>query len=61
MQSLTKKYPYFSQAYYYMGMTRYKQKDFQIAALLFEKALRIYPNYQKAKKALNNVKKRLPN
>ena len=59
-ESLTKKYPYFSQAYYYMGIAKYKQKDVQTAVLFFEKALNIYPDYQKAKKALNNVKKRLP-
>ena len=59
-ESITKKYPYFSQAYYYMGIAKYKQKEFQQAALFFENALKIYPNYQKAKKALNNVKKKVP-
>ena len=59
-KTITKKHPYYSQAYYYMGIAKYKQKDVQTAALFFEKALKIYPDYQKAKKALINVKKRLP-
>ena len=59
-EAISEKYPYFSQAHYYMGIAKYKQKDFQQAALSFENALKIYPDYQKAKKALNNVKKRLP-
>ena len=57
-ESISKKYPYFSHAQYYMGIAKHKQKDFQGAALFFENALKIYPDYQKAKKALNNVKKR---
>ena len=40
-----------------MGITKYKQKDIQEDAFFFEKALKIYPNHQKANKALNNVKK----
>ena len=58
-ESISEKYPYFSQAHYHMGIAKYKQKDFQQAALFFENALKIYPDYQKAIKALNNVKKRL--
>ena len=59
-EAISEKYPYFSQAQYYMGIAKYKQKDFQQAALFFENALKIYPNYQKAIIALNNVKKRFP-
>jgi len=59
-EAISEKFPYYSQAHYYMGIAKYKQKDFQQAALSFENALKIYPDYQKAKKALNNVKKRLP-
>ena len=59
-ESITTISPYFSNAYYYMGIAKYKQRDVQAAALFFEKALKIYPDYQKAKKALKNVKKRLP-
>ena len=59
-ESISKKHPYSSQALYYMGMVKNKQKDLKKAAMFFEKALKIYPTYQKAKKALTNVKKRLP-
>ena len=58
-EAISEKFPYYSQAHYYMGIAKYKQKDFQQAALSFENALKIYPGYQKAIKALNNVKKRL--
>ena len=58
-KAISEKYPYFSQAHYFMGIAKYKQKEFQQAALFFENALKIYPNYQKAKKALNNVKKKI--
>ena len=59
-EAISKNHPYFSQAHYFMGIAKYKQKDFEKAALFFENALKIYPNYDKAIKALNNVKKRLP-
>ena len=58
-EAISEKFPYYSQAHYYMGIAKYKQKDFQQAALSFENALKIYPDYQKAIKALINVKKRL--
>ena len=58
-EAISEKFPYYSQAHYYMGIAKYKQKDFQQAALSFENALKIYPDYQKAINALNNVKKRL--
>ena len=58
-QTISKNYPYFSQAYYYMGMAKYKEKDFQFAKLCFENVLKIYSDHQKAQKALRNVKKRL--
>jgi len=58
-EAISEKYPYFSQVHYYMGIAKYKQKDFQQAALFFENALKIYPDYQKAIIALNKVKKRL--
>ena len=58
-EAISEKFPYYSQAHYYMGIAKYKQKDFQQAALSFENALKIYPDYQKAIKALTNVKKRL--
>ena len=60
-EEISEKYPYFSQIHYFMGITKYKQKDFKEAALFFENALKIYPDYHKAKKALNNVRNRFPN
>tara|TARA_Y100001970_G_scaffold285938_1_gene406902 strand:- start:349 stop:861 length:513 start_codon:yes stop_codon:yes gene_type:complete len=60
-EAVSEKYPYFSQVHYFMGIIKYKQKDFKEAALFFENALKIYPDYHKAKQALNNVKKRFPN
>ena len=42
-----------------MGIAKYKEKDFQLAVLYFENALKIYPDHQKAQKALDNVKQRL--
>ena len=59
-EEISEKYPYFSQAHYFMGIAKYKQKDFENAALFFENALKIYPDYDKALKALNNVLKILP-
>jgi len=58
-EAISEKYPYYPQAYYFMGIAKYKQKEFQKAAKFFEDALKIYPDFQKAKKALNNVKKGL--
>ena len=59
-RAISEDFPYFSKAHYNMGMIKYKQKDFKKAIIFFENALKIYPDYHKAKKALNNVKKRLP-
>ena len=39
----------------------YKQKKYKQASKYFQKALDLYPDYHKAKKALNNVKKRIQN
>ncbi len=58
-EAISKKYPYFSQVHYLIGVAKYKQKNFKEAAKSFERALKIYPDYAKAKKALNNVIKRL--
>ena len=58
-EAISEKFPYYSQAHYFMGIAKYKQNDFEQAALSFENALKIYPDYQKAIKALKNVKKSL--
>jgi len=56
---IAEKYPYYSEVHYYMGITKFKENDFKGAAFYFEQALKIYPDYQKAQKGLNNVSKRL--
>ena len=58
-QSVAEKYPYFPEAQYYMGLTKFRQKDFEKAAFYFNEALNLYPDHQKSRKGLNNVKKRL--
>ena len=55
------KYPNYPEVPYYLAMTYYKQKKYKQASKYFQKALDLYPDYQKAKKALNNVKKRTQN
>ena len=55
------KYPNYPEVPYYLAMTYYKQKKYKQASKYFQKALDLYPDYYKAKKALNNVKKRIQN
>ena len=55
------KYPNYPEVPYYIAMTYYKQKKYKKASKYFQKALDLYPNYHKAKKALVNVKKRIQN
>ena len=54
-------YPNYPEVPYYLAMTYYKQKKYKQASKYFQKALDLYPDYQKAKKALINVKKRIQN
>ena len=54
-------YPNYPEVPYYLAMTYYKQKKYKQASKYFQKALDLYPDYHKAKKALNNVKKRIQN
>ncbi len=56
---IAEKYPYYPEVYYFMGITKFKQRDFKGAAFYFEQALTIYPDYQRAQKGLNNVSARL--
>ena len=56
--SLIQKYPSYPVMHYYLGMTKYKQKNFNESIGYFEKALDLFPGYLKAQKALVNVKKR---
>ena len=57
--TIVEKYPYFPEVQYYMGLTKFRQKDFEGAAFYFNEALNLYPDHQKSKKGLNNVKKLL--
>jgi tetratricopeptide (TPR) repeat protein len=60
-EAITEKYPYFPEAQFYMGLTKFRQKDIEGAAFYFSEALKIYPGHQKARKGLNNVTKQLLN
>ena len=54
-------HPYFPDAEFYKGLTRFRQKDIEGAAEYFSKALIIYPNHKKARKGLDNVTKQFLN
>ena len=58
-KAIAEKYPYFPEAQFYMGLTKFRQKDIEAAAFYFSEALKIYPDHQKARKGLNNVTKQL--
>ena len=54
-------HPYFPDAEFYKGLTRFRQKDIESAAKHFSNALKIYPDHQKARKGLDNVTKQFLN
>jgi len=56
-QLLTEKYPNFSQAYFNMGVIKYRKKETDAVAYYAKKVLDIYPNHPKAKVMFNNVMK----
>jgi len=58
---ISKDHPYFPDAEFYKGLTRFRQKDIEGAAKFFKKTLDIYPEHRKAKKGLDNVTKQLLN
>ena len=60
-QAIEDKFPYFPEAQFYMGLTKFRQKDIEGAAFYFSEALKIYSGHQKARKGLNNVTKQLLN
>ena len=60
-EAIAEKYPYFPEAQFYMGLTKFRQKDIEGAAFYFSEALKIYPDHQKARKGLNNVTKQFLN
>jgi tetratricopeptide (TPR) repeat protein len=58
-KAIAEKYPYFPEAQFYMGLTKFRQINNEAAAFYFSEALKIYPDHQKARKGLNNVTKQL--
>ena len=54
-------HPYFPDAEFYKGLTRFRQKDIEGAAEFFKKTLDIYPQHKKARKGLDNVTKQFLN
>tara|TARA_B100001248_G_C27375848_1_gene454219 strand:+ start:583 stop:1932 length:1350 start_codon:yes stop_codon:yes gene_type:complete len=58
---ILKDHPYFPDAEFYKGLTRFRQKDIEGAAGYFKRALEIYPDHQKARKGLDNVTKQFLN
>ena len=60
-EAIVDKFPYFPEAQFYMGLTKFRQKDIEGAAFYFSQALKIYSGHQKARKGLNNVTKQLLN
>ena len=57
--SLSKEYPNYPEPLYLLGLANYKQKLFEEAAKFFKQSIDLYPNYNKAQKALSNVNKRI--
>jgi tetratricopeptide (TPR) repeat protein len=60
-EKILKTHPYFPDAEFYMGLTRFRQKDIEKAARHFSNALKIYPDHIKARKGLDNVTKQFLN
>ena len=58
---ISQAHPYFPDAEFYKGLTRFRQKDIESAARHFSNALKIYPEHQKARKGLDNVTKQFLN
>ena len=58
---ISKDHPYFPDAEFYKGLTRFRQKDIEGAAEFFKKTLEIYPEHKKARKGLENVTKQFLN
>ena len=54
-------HPYFPDAEFYKGLTRFRQKDIEGAAEYFKKTLDIYSEHKKARKGLDNVTKQFLN
>ena len=59
--AILKAHPYFPDAEFYKGLTRFRQKDIENAARHFSNALKIYAEHAKARKGLDNVTKQFLN
>ena len=59
--AILKAHPYFPDAEFYKGLTRFRQKNLEGAAQHFSNALKIYPEHRKARKGLDNVTKQFLN
>lgn len=59
--AILSKHPYFPEAEFYKGLTRFRQKNIEGAAEHFSNALKIYPEHIKARKGLDNVTKQFLN
>jgi len=60
-EAISAAHPYFPDAEFYKGLTRFRQKDIEGAAHHFSEALKIYPDHPKARKGLDNVTKQFLN
>ena len=58
---ISKAHPYFPDAEFYMGLTRFRQKDIENAAKHFSNTLKLYADHSKARKGLDNVTKQFLN
>jgi len=58
---ILKTHPYFPDAEFYKGLTRFRQKNIDGAATHFSNALKLYPEHIKARKGLDNVTKQFLN
>ena len=58
---ISQTHPYFPDAEYYKGLTRFRQKDIEAAGRHFSNALKIYPKHEKARKGLDNTRSQLLN
>ena len=58
---ILKIHPYFPDAEFYKGLTRFRQKDIEGAAKHFSNALKLYSEHKKARKGLDNVTKQFLN
>ena len=51
-QAIVDKFPYFPEAQFYMGLTKFRQKDIEGAAFYFSEALKIFPGHKKLVRVL---------